>query len=146
MKGSFNGMWAVDWLEAQRQYLFFIQEENKSAKQWLLRVLRLIQQLNYDMWTTRNESIHEDEDSLHNEARHKELNEEIRKFYHDLPAKRFLPHSDAHFFAAGAEKIKQLRLRQKELWVETAFVIRDAFITNITSTSERFMAWFDSQP
>ena len=145
MKGSFNGLWADDWLQAQRTYFCSIQEENKSAMQWLLRVLRHIQQLNYDMWKQRNDSIHEEENSRHNKARHEELNEEIRRFYHDLPARRFLPHSDAHFFARGAEKIKQLRLSQKELWVDTAFAIRDAFITNITSTSERFMAWFDSQ-
>ena len=118
--------------------------EPKSAEVWLIRLTLLIQRFVHSLWITRNEAVHQHEDSTANKKRHEELNGHIEEIYRTLPRnRRVLPASDRAYFSKGAQRIKNYRLRKKETWVDEAKRIRDAFFDGLDAQSERFLDYFD---
>ena len=88
------------------------------------------------MWKTRNEAIHEREESTSNAQRHTELDNEITTVFNEIPNLRLIPPSEAAFFNRGAERVKQCKIRRKESWVEEAKRIKEAFFDSLDETSD----------
>ena len=103
-----------------------------------------IQRLVHDLWNTRCEALHKQQDSTLNKKRHTELNGEIDNIYKSLPKSlRVLPQSDAAFFLMGKQKAKQYRIKKKEQWVEDAHRIHNAFLGNLSVEATNFLDYFD---
>ena len=141
LKASLNGMWLEERGEIQDQYLR-TQKSKKSARVWLIRFTRQLQSFLHTLWKTRNEAIHTIEDSDNNTKWHNELNTKISEIFGTLPNLRLLPTCDAAYFKRGEQRIKNYRLRRKELWVEDATRIRDAFFDSLDAQSESFLNFF----
>jgi len=93
------------------------------------------------MWKTRNDAIHNKEDSSTNKKQHEDLDRDIDNIFRDLPPGGEMPTCDAAFFKRGSEKMKRYRLRRKEVWVADAVGIKEAFYypdSDIRSLSELF--------
>ena len=104
----------------------------------------MVQNMTHTMWKTRNDAIHNKEDSATNKKQHEDLDQEIDIIFRDLPPFKAMPTCDAAFFKRGADKIKRYRLRRKELWVADAARIMEAFYFNMTPTSEAFLNYFET--
>ena len=142
-RATLNGVWLHEWVLVQKEYIKKMRE-TKNAEVWLIRLTLLIQRLVHSLWITRNEAIHQKEDSAANTKRHEELNGHIDEIYRTLPRnRRVLPASDRAFFSKGAQRVKTHRLRKKESWVDEAKRIRDAFFDGLNAQSERFLDYFD---
>ena len=109
-----------------------------------MRVALLLQHAVHSMWKTRNEAIHKLEESNFNTDRHKELDEKISLIFNEMPNLRLLPPSEAAFFKRGAGRIKQYKIRRKELWVEDATRIKEAFFDSLDATSDNFLDYFEN--
>ena len=105
----------------------------------MIRFTRRLQYFLHTLWKTRNEAIHNIEDSDNNAKRHNELKTKISAIFGTLPNLRLLPTCDAAYFKRGEQSIKNYRLRRKELWVEDATRIRDAFFDSLDAQSESFL-------
>ena len=140
---SLNGIWSIKWIEAQTQYLRQSQSR-RSAKVWLTRLTNRLQIMLHTLWKVRNEAIHRREESVNNKERHLALDLQITDIYQTIPSLRLLPTCDAAFFKRGATKTKRYRLRRKELWVEEATRIRDAFFDSLDPQAESFLNYFSS--
>ena len=80
------------------------------------------------MWKTRNEAIHNKEDSEMNKQRHEELDQDITDIDRDTrPHFKLLPTCDEAFFKRWQVRVKKYRLRKKELWVSDAKRILEAY-------------------
>ena len=87
-----------EWVLVQKEYIKKTREA-KNAEVWLIRLTLLIQRLVHSLWITRNEALHQKEDSAANKKRHEELNGHIDEIYRTLPRnRRVLPASDRAFF------------------------------------------------
>jgi hypothetical protein len=140
-KGTLNGMWLNTWKEAQEVYLRRT-KSRKSSRVWMIRLCIMIQDMTHGMWKTRNEAIHNNEDSESNKKQHEELDQEITNIFRDLPYLRWMPSSDAAFFKRKKEKVKRYRLKRKELWVTEATQILNAFTDSLDATSDAFINYF----
>ena len=140
-KATLNGMWTHTWLERQETYLRRIRSR-KSAKVWLIRLATLVQNMTHGMWKTRNEAIHNKEDSVMNTKRHEELDQDISDLYRDRPHFKLLPTCDGAFFKRDQAKVLRFRLRKKELWVNDAKRILEAYNDSIDATSGAFLEFF----
>ena len=98
--------------------------------------------MTHNMWKTRNEAIHKKEDSTLNKQRHEELDQDIDIIFRDKPHSKFLPSCDAAFFKRGKERIKKYRVRKKEIWVNDAKRIIEAYNDSLDATSEAFLDFF----
>ena len=140
-RASLNGVWHTGWIEAQRQYLRRTSSK-ASPIVWLTSVSLQIQRMIHQLWLTRNEAIHNREDSILQKEKHDTLDTAISDIFHSLPNLRLLPPCDASFFKSGKERIKRCRLRKKEQWVEDALRIRDAFWDSLDPSAESFLDFF----
>ena len=96
------------------------------------------------MWLTRNEAIHNRQDSHYNKAKHKELDEEIGALYTRLPKSlRVFPQSDAAFFLNSKDKVKHYRLRKKIQWLKDATCLHNTFLGNLSPEADNFLDYFD---
>ena len=139
-----NGLWLRDWIPLQEEHYKSIRSR-KSRRVWLTRLALLLQLASHDMWKTRNEAIHAREESAFNTQRHMlELDNEITTFSSDIPNLRLLPPSEAASFKRGAARVKQYRIRRKELWVEEAKRVKDAFFNSLDATSDHFLGFFEN--
>ena len=98
----------------------------------------------HKLWKVRNEAIHKREESENNKERHLALDLKITAIYQSLPSLRLLPTCDAAFFKRGETRTERYRLRRKELWVEEATRIRDAFFDSLDPQAESFLNYFSS--
>ena len=130
-----NGLWCKDWISLQEQYYRKI-NSRRSPRVWLVRIALFLQHAAHSMWKTRNEVIHKMEESNFNTDRHKELDDMITSIFNEIPNLRLLPPSEAAFFKRGAGRIKQYKIRRKELWVEDATRIKEAFFDSLDATSD----------
>jgi hypothetical protein len=142
-RATLNGMWLSSWKEIQDSYLKRLKSK-KSSKVWMIRFTLMIQNMIHTMWKTRNDAIHNKEDSTMNKEKHEDLDRDIDNIFRDLPPTGSMPTCDAAFFKRGADKIKRYRLRRKELWVADATRIQEAFFYNLTPTSEAFLNYFET--
>ena len=110
----------------------------------MIRFAILCQKMLHTLWKVRNEAIHRREDSDNNKQRNAELDSKIKEIFRSLPNLRLLPQSDAAFFKRGEEKTKRYRLNRKELWIEDATRIRDAFHDSLDAQSAPFLNYFGS--
>lgn len=94
------------------------------------------------MWKTRNEAIHHKEDSVMNTRRHEELDQDISDLYRDRPHFKLLPTCDGAFFKRDQASVMRFRLRKKELWVNDAKRILEAYNDSLDATSEAFLEFF----
>ena len=102
------------------------------------------------MWNTRNEAIHKREeklliprDTLNSTPRSQQYLTRYPTYASFPPARQpFL--SEAAFFKRGAERIKQYKIRRKELWVEEAMRIKEAFFDSLDATSDNFLDFFEN--
>jgi hypothetical protein len=109
----------------------------------MIKLSILLQNMTHDMWKTRNEAIHKKEDSALNTQRHEELDQDIDTIFGDRPRhSKFLPPCDAAFFRRGKERIKRYRVRKKEIWVNDAKRIIEAYNDSLDATSEAFLDFF----
>ena len=138
-----NGLWIQEWVSLQERYYIQI-HSRKSPKVWLMRLAILLQHATHSMWKTRNEAIHNREESNFNTDRHKELDEAITTIFSEIPNLRLLPPSEAAFFKRGAARVKQYKIRRKELWVEDAKRIKEAFFDSLDATSDNFLDFFEN--
>ena len=143
IRANLNGVWLNEWVNVQREYNKKMRE-TKSAEVWLIRLTLLIQRFVHSLWITRNEAVHQHEDSTTNKKKHEELDRHIEEIYRSLPRnRRVLPASDRAYFSKGAQRIKKYRLSKKDTWVDEAKKIRDAFFDGLDAQSERFLDYFD---
>ena len=77
--------------------------------------------------------------SDNNKKRHEELDDKIAAIFRSLPNLRLLPPSDAAYFKRGEERTTRYRLNRKELWIEDATRIRDAFFDSLDAQSASFL-------
>ena len=138
---SLNGIWSKKWIEAQDLHLRR-SHSRKSGKVWLTRLTTRLQFFLHSLWKARNEAIHQREDSNNNKKQHEALDHKISAIYKSLPALRLLPTCDAAFFKRGEIRTKKYRIRRKELWVEEATRIRDAFFDSLDPQAESFLNYF----
>ena len=75
-----NGVWLHEWVKAQKEYNRQMRE-NKSAEVRLIRLTLLLQRFAHSLWKTRNDVVHNEEDSMANKKRHDELNAQIEEIY-----------------------------------------------------------------
>ena len=143
LTASLNGIWHNDWITSQHIYLRQIRSRC-SARVWMIRFAILCQKMLHTLWKVRNEAIHRREDSDNNKRRNADLDSKITEIFRSLPNLRLLPQSDAAFFKRGEEKIKRYRLTRKELWIEDATRIRDAFHDSLDAQSASFLNYFGS--
>ena len=94
------------------------------------------------MWKTRNEAIHNKEDSEMNKKRHEELDQDILEIYRERPHFKLLHTCDEAFFKRGQAKVKRYRTRKKELWVSDARRILEAYNDSLDASSEAFLNFF----
>ena len=97
----------------------------------------------HELWITRCEAFHKQQDSSANKQRHDDLNRQIDEIYNKLPKSlRVFPQSDAAFFLKSKTKVKEYRVRKKEQ-IEDARRIHDAFLGNLSVTADNFLDYFD---
>ena len=125
-RATLNGIWTQDWMNIRDAFVRRIRSR-KSPKVWLIRFSLLLQNMTHHMWKTRNEAIHNKEDSEMNKQRHEELDEAITDIYKDRPHFKLLPTCDEAFCKRGQVRVKKYRLRKKELWVSDAKRILEAY-------------------
>ena len=140
-RATLNGMWLKGWKESQEIYLRRT-KSRKSSKVWMIRLILMIQDMTHNMWKTRNEAIHNNEDSELNKKQHEELDQEIINIFRDLPYLRWMPSSDAAFFKRKKERVTRYRLKRNELWVAEATQILNAFTDSLDATSDAFVNYF----
>ena len=140
---TLNGIWHKDWLAAQTTHLRQIRSRS-SARVWLIRFSNLCQKMVHTLWKTRNAAIHQREESDNNKKRHEELDDKVAEIFRSIPNLRLLPPSDAAYFRRGEERITRYRLNRKELWIEDAARIRDAFFDSLDAQSASFLNYFGS--
>ena len=138
-----NGLWCKDWISLQEQYYRKI-NSRRSPRVWLVRIALFLQHAAHSMWKTRNEVIHKMEESNFNTDRHKELDDMITSIFNEIPNLRLLPPSEAAFFKRGAGRITKYKIRRKELWVEEAKRIKEAFFDSLDATSDNFLDFFEN--
>ena len=83
-RATLNGLWLQSWMDLQGTFLKRIRSR-KSPKVWLIRLSLLLQTMTHSMWKTRNEAIHNKEDSEINKKRHEELDQDITEIYINDP-------------------------------------------------------------
>ena len=98
--------------------------------------------MTHHIWKTRNEAIHNKEDSALNKKQHEEFDQEIDNIFRDLPYLRWMPSSDAAFFKRKKDRVKRYRIKRKELWVAEATQILNAFMDSLDATSDAFVNYF----
>ena len=138
-----HGMWSRAWVEQHNSHIEHL-SDTPSAETWLVRLSLQLQSLARRLWETRNAAIHNREDSQCNIQKHQQLNQQIDTIYSKLPKSlRVFPRSDAAFFQRSKEHVKTYRLKRKELWIEDATRIHDAFLGNLSPEAENFLDFFD---
>jgi hypothetical protein len=140
-RATLNGLWLQSWMDLQGTFLKRIRSR-KSPKVWLIRLSLLLQTMTHSMWKTRNEAIHNKEDSEINKKRHEELDQDITEIYRDRPHFKMLPTCDEAFFKRGQVKVKRYRIRKKEIWVSDAKRILEAYNDSLDASSEAFLDFF----
>ena len=110
----------------------------------MIRFTILCQKALHTLWKVRNAAIHQREESNHNTKLHGELDAKINAIFQSIPNLRLLPPSDAAFFKRGEERTNRYRLSQKELWIEDATLVRDAFFDSLDAQSASFLNYFGS--
>ena len=143
VKATLNGMWSGAWITMQNEHTSHL-SDTLSAQTWLVKLSLHLQSLVRKLWDTRNEALHNQEDSHSNALLHKELDHKIDAIYSRLPKSlRVFPRSDAAFFQCSKPRVKQYRLKRKEQWIEDATRIHEAFLGNLSVEAENFLDFFD---
>ena len=140
-RATLNGLLLQSRMELQDTFRKRIRSR-KSPKVWLITLSLLLQNLTHNMWKTRNEAIHNKEDSEINKKRHEELDQDITEIYRDRPHFKLLPTCDEAFFKRGQTKVKRYRIRKKELWVSDPRRILEAYNDYLDASSEAFLDFF----
>jgi hypothetical protein len=72
VRTTLNGIWLQEWTALQDEYHRNI-GSRRSTRVWLIRLSQKIQSLVHHMWLTRNDAIHNKEDSNYNKKKHADL-------------------------------------------------------------------------
>ena len=138
-RATLNGMRIKRWVTEQETYLRRIRSRN-SPKVWLIKLFIILQNMTHNRWKTRNEApVYKKEDSTLNKQRHGELDQDI---FRDRSHFKLLPSCDAAFFRRGQAKIKWFRVKEKEIRVNYAKKILEAYNDSLDATSKAFLDFF----
>ena len=141
LRATLSGFWDKKWIKLQKEYYRDI-KSRCSPKTWLTTLSLQIQQLVYSLWKTRNETLHNKENSMGNKAEQDAINKKIKQFFDEVPNLRLLPPCDAAYFGRGMKRIMDYRLTRKKKWIEDAKRILDSFRATLDVSSEAFLDYF----
>jgi hypothetical protein len=139
----FAGLWHTSWLTYQEAF----HQSNwikHSATQWILNLIRRIQQLPIHMWRTRNDILHSTTNNEYNKAQHEEqLDHLVESIFDRKPNPRTMAHCDNLFFCKhDKDKVKKMKLRRKINWITGANLILTKYERALTTQSARFFSYF----
>lgn len=75
-QAAFEGCWATEWSFVQEKY-FEWQEKRNSGRRWLIAIIRKLWEIAWDLWSQRNQFLHEVETA----SLHSHLIQQIRDEY-----------------------------------------------------------------
>ena len=143
-RAFFSGLWNEQWVQEQNEY----QKTLKSRKHGITviaNIIRRIQQVLREIWYSRNESLHKDEDSRINKTKIEKIKQRIREVFRrrKIVPIRQLAQADRIYFKRKKKSVKKMRLNLRERWVTDAEIILDKYDTENQSEQVRtFRAYF----
>jgi hypothetical protein len=108
-RAFFAGLWHTSWINLQD---IFHQDNRiqRSARQWILHLLRQIQMLPIHMWRTRNAILHSNNNNTVNQAHNAELDQIVDAIFNP----RMMAHCNNIYFSKhDKDKVKKMKIRRK---------------------------------
>jgi len=88
---AFEGRFAIGWASAQEQFYRRINSKvSHSGKQWLSLLIKKLFDISWDMWTYRNDALHDRENGIHIQALRRQVSAEFTKGPQNITCLRLL--------------------------------------------------------
>jgi hypothetical protein len=140
-RAFFAGLWSTGWRDKYDHHLRATHSPRNSMT-WMAKLINKVQQLPYDMWTARNQVLHQSDNRV-TQQQHKELDEMIDIIFLKKPHTRFMAHCDNQYFQKhDKEQIKKMSIRRKTNWVAGANLILVKYERTTTVQTARFQSFF----
>ena len=122
-------MWLRDWSELQQQY-YYAQSSRRSGKLWMSKVIRKLWKIAWQLWTHRNQALHDTEE---HRARVMVL-ASIQAIYR-APRNHLPPQVQRHFLPWPVMSAKPLAFL--EAWLEAYKAYKEYYSTRARQRTRR---------
>ena len=139
-----SGLWVKEWNDAQNEF----QKNQKSRKHGITIVASIVKQIQKivrELWYSRNDELHKNEQSRINKSKSIEYNVMIDNIFarkRTIPTRLLVP-ADRKYFRRKIQAIKRMRNIRKERWITDAELVLNKYDNeNETEQVRRFRSFF----
>ena len=139
-----GGIWVQQWVTEQDKFQK-TQKTRKKGKTIIALIIQKVQRVIREMWYSRNQQLHMNEDSRTNRERIEEIANKMDRIYERkraIPLGLLAP-GDRKYFRTSRLMIQRWRIIRKERWVRDAEAILSKYdAENNIEQVRRFRSFF----